>query len=143
MPSRRERSSSTTTTTGSAETSRTRSIRICCRPLRTPTPAKKGARAGDNATFGFKVYSDSKLTRPIGNANYSCTFNFAQEAICEVNFSLDGGTMIAMGPAMLDGTTIVLPVTGGTGRYAGAHGQLTSSPAGNKNNTQIVRFHLL
>lgn len=113
-----------------------------------PTPpsansAKKGARAGDTATFGFKVYSDSKLTRAIGNANYSCTFNFAQEAFCEVNFSLNGGTMIAMGPAMLDGTTIVLPVTGGTGRYAGAHGQLTSSPAGTQNNTQIVRFHLL
>ena len=51
--------------------------------------------------------------------------------------------MIAMGPAILDGSTIVLPVTGGTGRYAGAHGQLTSTSSGNKKNTQIIRFRLL
>ncbi len=113
-----------------------------------PTPpnassAKKGARAGDNALFSFKVYSDYRLTRPIGTAVYSCTFNFAQEAICEANFNLKGGTMIALGPTRLDSANIVLPVIGGTGRYAGAHGQFTSRPAGNKKNTQIVRFRLL
>jgi len=37
-----------------------------------PTPrnansGKKGARAGDNALFGFKVYSDAKLTRDAAN----------------------------------------------------------------------------
>ena len=40
--------------------------------------------------------------------------------------------MIAMGPAKLDGSDIVLPVTGGTGRYAGAHGQLTSTSVGHQ-----------
>ena len=40
--------------------------------------------------------------------------------------------MIAMGPAKLDGSDIVLPVTGGTGRYAGAHGQLTSTSIGHQ-----------
>lgn len=113
-----------------------------------PTPpsansAKKGARAGDNALFNFKLFSDFNLTRPIGNANYSCTFNFAQEAFCEAHFNLNGGTMIAMGPAMLTGSDIIFPVTGGTGRYAGAHGQLTSRAAGTKTNTQIIRFRLL
>ena len=112
-----------------------------------PTPpnansAKKGARAGDNALFSLKLYSDRRLTRPVGNAVYSCTFNFAQEAICEANFNLNGGTMIALGPAKLDSGNIVLPVIGGTGRYAGAHGQLTSRPSGTKN-TQIIRFRLL
>lgn len=113
-----------------------------------PTPpnansGKKGARAGDNALFSLKLYSDPNLTRPIGNASYSCTFNFAQEAICEANFTLNGGTMIAMGPSLLDGSTIVLPVTGGTGRYTGAHGQLTWTSWGNKKNTQIIRFRLV
>ena len=51
--------------------------------------------------------------------------------------------MIAMGPANLDKRGMVLPVTGGTGRYAGAHGQLTSKPSGNKKNTQIIRFQLV
>jgi len=104
---------------------------------------KKGARAGDNALFSFKVYSDRRLTRLIGSAVYSCTFNFAQEAICEASFDLNGGTMVALGPATLDDANIVLPVIGGTGRYAGAHGQLTSRPSGAKNNAQIIRFRLL
>ena len=113
-----------------------------------PTPpnansGKKGARAGDNALFGFKVYADAKLTRPIGDAIYSCTFNFAEEAICEANFTLTGGTMTAMGPTMLDDSTILLPVTGGTGEYAGARGQFSSKASGNTSNTQIIRFRLL
>lgn len=111
-----------------------------------PTPpnansAKKGARAGDTALFSFKLYSDSQLTRPLGNAIYSCTFNFAQEAICEANFTLKGGTMVALGPAKLNSPNIVLPVIGGTGRYGSAHGQFTSRPSGTKN-TQIIRFQL-
>jgi hypothetical protein len=105
---------------------------------------KRGARAGDNALFSFKLYSDRRLTRPVGSAVYSCTFNFAQEAICEASFSLNGGTMVALGPATLDDSPdVVLPVIGGTGRYAGAHGQLTSRPSGAKNNAQIIRFRLL
>ena len=51
--------------------------------------------------------------------------------------------MIAMGPADLESGDLVLPVTGGTGRYAGAHGQLTSTSLGTKTNTQIIRFRLV
>jgi hypothetical protein len=102
---------------------------------------KKGARAGDNGLFSLKLYSDSALKRQIGTAIYSCTFNFAQNAICEADFELKNGSMIAMGPAKLDGRPIVLAVTGGTGHYAGAHGQVTSSALGSKS-TQIVRFQL-
>jgi hypothetical protein len=105
---------------------------------------KKGGRAGDNALFAFRVYSDPSLTRLVGTAIYSCTFNFAHEAICEADFEFSHGSMIAMGPAQLDSTftQIVLPVTGGTGRYAGAHGQLTSTPSIYKN-TQIIHFQLV
>jgi hypothetical protein len=114
-----------------------------------PTPpnansGKPGARAGDNALFTLKLYSDAKLTRPVGTAAYSCTVNFGQQAICEGQFVLSaGGTMIALGPADLKSGDFVLPVTGGTGRYAGAHGQLTSTSAGKKTNTQIIRFQLV
>jgi hypothetical protein len=113
-----------------------------------PTPpdansAKKGARAGDNALFTLKLYSDAKLRRPVGTASYSCTVNFAQQAICEGQFELGNGTMIAMGPADLKTGELVLPVSGGTGRYAGARGQLTSRSAGTKKNTQIIRFQLV
>jgi hypothetical protein len=105
---------------------------------------KKGGRAGDNAFFAFKVYSDPNLTRFVGTAIYSCTFNFNHEAICEADFELGGGSMFAMGPAQLDTnfSGVVLPVTGGTGRYAGAHGQLTSTPSIYKG-VQLIHFELV
>ena len=85
-----------------------------------PTPrnansGKKGARAGDNALFSFKVYADAKLTRPIGDAIYSCTFNFAEEATCEANFTLTGGTRTYFGAlGQVDST----PAAGNTQRFA-------------------------
>jgi hypothetical protein len=114
-----------------------------------PTPknantAKQGARAGDGALFTLNLYSDAKLTRLVGTASYSCTVNFGEQAICEGQFQFSaGGTMIAMGPADLKSGDLLLPVTGGTGRYAGAHGQLTSTSAGSKTSTQIIRFQLV
>jgi Dirigent-like protein len=112
-----------------------------------PTPrnansGKKGARAGDTARFTLTLYSDRTLRRPVGTASYSCTFNFGQEATCDAHFEFGNGSMVAMGPARLDGSQIVLPVIGGTGRYRGAHGQVTSTATGKKN-TQIVRFLLV
>ena len=113
-----------------------------------PTPknannAKPGARAGDNALFTLKLYSDAKLTRAVGTAAYSCTVNFGQQAVCDGQFQFGDGTMIAMGPADLKSGDFVIPVTGGTGRYARAHGQLSSRSAGTKTNTQIIRFRLV
>lgn len=113
-----------------------------------PTPpsansSKKGARAGDKALFSFKIYSDLNLTRFVGNAIYLCVVNFAQEATCEATFELSGGTMTASGPAGLDTSRWILPVIGGTGRYGGAHGQLSSAPSGSKKNAQILRFQLV
>ena len=113
-----------------------------------PTPpsansGKKGTRAGDNALLTLTLYSDPQLTRAIGTATYSCTFNFAQEAICDGHFDVVGGTIIALGPARLDGSEITLAVTGGTGRYAGAHGQVTSTSSGAKKTTQVFHFVLV
>jgi hypothetical protein len=113
-----------------------------------PTPknannGKKGTRAGDRAIVSLTLYADRKLTRPVGTAIYSCRFNFGQEAVCEAQFELGKGTIIALGPMRLDGSPIVLPVTGGTDRYRGAHGQMTSTSAHNKKNTQIIHFELV
>jgi hypothetical protein len=113
-------------------------------PPPTANKGKKGGRAGDNALFAFKLYTDANLTRLVGTAIFTCTFNFAHAAVCEGDFQLSHGSMIAMGPAQLDTrfSQMVLPVTGGTGRYAGAHGQVTSMPSIYKN-TQIMHFQLV
>jgi hypothetical protein len=112
------------------------------KPPPSANAGKKGGRAGDNALFSFRLFSDAKLKRPIGTAIYHCTFNFAHEAICDASFEIANGTMIAQGPADLDTAAMILPVIGGTGRYAGAHGQLTSTPTGSKS-TQLIRFQLV
>jgi hypothetical protein len=111
-----------------------------------PPPPKtggKGAGPGDKAFFSLKLYSDAGLKRLIGTAIYSCTFNFAHQALCEADFALHNGTMLAMGPAKLVDTfgDLILPVVAGTGRYGDAHGQLTSTPSG-RSNVQIIHFQL-
>jgi hypothetical protein len=113
-----------------------------------PTPpsansGKKGARAGDNALVTLVLYVDKKLTEPAGTAIFSCTFNFAQEAMCEADFELRRGTVIAMGPARLDGGRILLAVTGGTGRHVGARGQVSSSASPTSKNAQVLHFTLV
>jgi hypothetical protein len=104
---------------------------------------KKGTRAGDNALVSLTLYADRNLTRVVGSAIYSCTFNFGQEATCDGQFSLHGGSISALGPAKLDGSQFVLAVTGGTGGYAGAHGQVTSTSSSGLKSTQIFRFELV
>jgi hypothetical protein len=113
-----------------------------------PTPknangGKAGSHAGDNAIFTLKLFSDAGLKNPVGSATYSCTFNFGHEALCEANFTLTNGTMIALGPANLDSPEFILPVTGGTGGYNGAHGQMTSVPSSGNKTSQIIRFQLV
>ena len=108
--------------------------------LTPPTNANsgaKGTRAGDQALFSFKLYSDLALTKPIGTAVYTCTFNFAQQAACDANFQLNKGTVFASGPADLLTGNFTLAVIGGTSGYLGIRGQVTSSPTGHQNTTRL------
>jgi hypothetical protein len=89
----------------------------------------KGSRAGDNALYSFKLYSDPSFKKLIGSAVYSCTFNSAHVALCTADFELSGGAMSASGPTDFDSTTFTLAVSGGTGKYLGARGQVSSAPA--------------
>ena len=98
-----------------------------------PTPAKKGSGSapgpGDNALFSFKIYKDAALKQKIGTAVYSCTFNFSEIAICDASYELNGGTMTGGGPIDFRKTSFTLAVSGGTGTYFGARGQVSSAPA--------------
>jgi hypothetical protein len=95
-----------------------------------PTNEKgSGAHAGDEALFSFKLYADATLKRQIGSATYSCTYNSAHKALCEADFELSGGAVLASGPADFDARTFTLAVSGGSGSYVGARGQVASAPA--------------
>jgi len=103
-------------------------------PFNTDTriaPPKDGAGAlpGDNALFTFKLFSDRSLKNRVGTGTYSCTFNFAHRALCEADFQLNTGLMIAAGPVDFNSTRFTLAVTSGTGKYLGVRGEVASSPA--------------
>jgi hypothetical protein len=95
-----------------------------------PTGNGKKTRAGDNALIAFKLYSDSSFKKQIGSGTYSCTFTTAKVALCEADFELNDGAMTASGPTNFDATTFTLAVSGGTGKYLGARGQVSSAPLG-------------
>jgi hypothetical protein len=98
--------------------------------LPAPTGKGKASRVGDNALIGFKLYSDSSYNKRIGSGSYSCTFTSAHVALCEASFQLDDGSMTASGPTNWTSTAFTLAVSGGTGNYLGARGQVSSVPVG-------------
>jgi hypothetical protein len=89
----------------------------------------KGSHVGDNALFSFKLYSDPGFKHPIGSASYSCTVTAGKMALCEADYELSTGALIATGPADFDSSSFTIAVSGGTGKYLGARGQVSSAPA--------------
>jgi hypothetical protein len=105
-----------------------------------PGNTGKGPHTGDNALYSFTLYSDTAFKKRIGSAVYACTFNVAHKALCEADFQLNGGAMFASGPANFDSTYFTLAVSGGTGKYLGTRGQVSSAPTGK--NAHRLRFLL-
>jgi len=95
-----------------------------------PTGSGKKTRAGDNALIALKLYSDPSFKKRIGSGTYSCTFTTAKVALCNADFELNNGSMSASGPTNFDAATFTLAVSGGTGKYLGARGQVSSAPLG-------------
>ncbi len=88
-----------------------------------------GPFPGDTAQYNFKLYRDPNLKHGAGSAVYTCTFNFAHHAICTALYEVSTGTMFASGPTDFDSTQFTLAVTGGTGKYLSARGQVSSGTA--------------
>ena len=95
----------------------------------TPVTKGTGPFPGDTAQYSFKLYRDANLKAGAGSAVYTCTFNFAHHALCTGLYELTAGTMFASGPTDFDSTRFTLAVTGGTGKYLSARGQVSAAPA--------------
>jgi hypothetical protein len=54
--------------------------------------------------------------------------------------TLAGGTLTIESAVNLKNKTVVYPIDGGTGRYAGAHGTVTLTDAGNNRSLATVRY---
>jgi hypothetical protein len=99
-----------------------------------------GPYPGDEANYGFKLYSSSSLTKPVGSATIYCTYNFNQKAECDALFTLKSGALFASGPIDFNARTFMLAVTGGTLKYMTATGQVAAAPA--KKTSQRLEFVL-
>jgi hypothetical protein len=99
-----------------------------------------GPFPGDSAFFSFSVYTTSALNGKPGSALYMCQYYFNKNAFCDAQFQVSGGTLAAAGTLNFNGTTFELAVTGGTGKYLGATGDVHASASGKQ--AQKIAFKL-
>lgn len=83
----------------------------------------KGDSVGDILTFANPIY-DAKNEKELGSDNGWCVRTVAGKAWeCFWTLSLADGQVTTEGP-FLDGKDSVMTVTGGTGKYSGAKGEM-------------------
>ena len=83
----------------------------------------KGDSAGDILTFANEIYDEANKTK-VGDDNGWCIRTVAGKAWeCFWTLTLAGGQVTVEGP-FLDGKDSMVAVTGGTGEYSGARGDM-------------------
>jgi hypothetical protein len=100
-----------------------------------------GPFPGDDILYSFKLYAGPKLDKRAGSAMFTCYYNFVKRATCDSYFELDGGLLLASGQVVFNGKRFTLSITGGTGRYIGALGELRAAPAAR--NAERLELRLL
>ena len=100
-----------------------------------------GPFPGDQALFQFTLYSSSDLKRPVGTAVLTCLYNFRKNAYCAATYTLKGGTLVGAGSLDFNAPTFEIAVTGGTGKYRSATGDVEASPV-LKNHAQPLAIAL-
>jgi hypothetical protein len=93
-----------------------------------------GPFAGDRANFTFKLYSDEALKHAVGSATLACQYGFAKRAICQAVYRVEGGSMVGIGGLDFNAKTFALAVTGGTGKYLDASGDVAAAQIRNRTN---------
>lgn len=96
----------------------------------TTKEAGNGPFPGDNAVFSFGLYSSTTLKETVGSATFTCTYNFNKHAFCDASYQLNGGVLLGAGAFDFNAGTFAIAVTGGTGKYASATGDISATPSG-------------
>ena len=105
------------------------------------TGSGDGPFPGDIVVFNFNLYGKLPVKKKIGDASYTCYFNYTRHALCQAYYQLHGGTLTAAGPVDFNASNFKLVITGGTNGYLAARGQVTSVKSAD--NAQRVDFRLL
>lgn len=88
-----------------------------------------GPFPGDYALFTLRLHTDAALKTRAGLETLTCFYLFAKDAFCDVTLNLADGNLVASGVFSFAAKSYALAVTGGTGRFNGASGELDVSPA--------------
>jgi len=57
-----------------------------------------GPFPGDDILYGFKLFADTKRSKPIGTAMFTCYYTLVKRATCDSYFDLARGLLLASGP---------------------------------------------
>lgn len=96
-------------------------------------PQVEGARKGDGpfpgdeSLFRFAVSPSAKAKATVTGI-YTCEYYFDRNAYCNATYRFANGVVFADGTFNFDAKSFTLAVIGGHGAYAGATGEITSSP---------------
>ena len=90
----------------------------------------KGPSKGDTILYRDKLVNAAaqfgkRKGAVVGSNSGKLTFSGPHTATFQGKAILPGGTLTLSGPAYTSAAGLVIPVTGGTGAFAGAHGTLT------------------
>lgn len=100
----------------------------------TTTPTKEsgvGPYAGDIAMFSFDLYTNANLKTRAGSGEFTCQYNFNQNAFCDVTYQLKGGILLCAGAFNFNAKSFTLAIKGGTGVYRSKKGDIDALPAVN------------
>jgi allene oxide cyclase len=102
----------------------------------------KGDSVGDILTFNNEIYDSANATK-VGTDNGWCIRTVVGKAWeCFWTLSVDKGQITVEGP-YLDSKDSVLAVTGGTGGYAGARGEMALHARNDKGTEYDFKYSLL
>ena len=111
----------------------------------TTTHVAAGAKSdsvADLLTFANPVFDATNKTQLGTDQGYCVRIVVGKSWECFWTLTLKEGQITVEGPYSDAGDSI-LAVTGGTGRYAGAKGQLTLNPRNEKHSTYLFIYELL
>jgi hypothetical protein len=91
-------------------------------------PANDGPTPGDQAVFTSDLFRDSHFQHKVGTTIGACTVVTADELECGATGHLKGGDVQVNGAVPTATTKASLSITGGTRKFRGANGELTTTP---------------
>lgn len=88
-----------------------------------------GPYPGDQTVFEFQIYSDRLLHQSVGSAIIVCIYNFDKNAFCNATYTIKDGAIYADGGFNFNASSFTLAISGGTGKYADALGDIEVTPS--------------